>query len=53
MLKQVCVVYVRVDFLLILICMLSSGFSYLHVGGVLCLIKMCIVFPASLLRTGP
>lgn len=51
-LKQVCVVYVRADFLLILICMSSSGFSYLHVEGVTCLIKLCVVFPALLLGEG-
>lgn len=33
MLKQVCVIYVRADFLLILICLSSPGFSYLRVGG--------------------
>lgn len=31
-LKQVCGIYVRVDFFFISICMSSSGFSYLHVG---------------------
>lgn len=51
-LKQVCVVYVRADFLLILICMSSSRFLYLHVGGVTCLIKLCVVFPALLLGEG-
>lgn len=53
MLKQVCVIYVSVDFLLILICMSSSRFSYLHVAGVTCLIKLCVVFPALLLGKGP
>lgn len=52
-LKQVYVIYVRADFLLILICMSSSRFSYLHVGGVTCLIKLCIVFPALFLGKGP
>lgn len=49
MLKQVCVIYVRADFLLILICLSSPGFSYLRVGGVTCLIKQRIASPASLL----
>lgn len=58
MLKQVSVIYVRADFLLILICMSSSGFSYLHVGvdmfdKAVCCFSCLVAWKRSLGKTIP
>lgn len=57
-LKQVCVIYVGADFLLILMCMSSPGFSYLHVGvdmfdKAVCCFSCLVAWKSSLRKTIP